>query len=139
MTCVSDGELQRIASYALCLDRPDHILMSQYAGGLWTLPGGGIEHGEHPADAVVREVEEETGHLCSVVSLLAVESAEWTTTDLINVHSVNLIYAVRIVGGNLRPELDGTSDRAGWIRVEDLGSTPHTDLVEQALRAWNDT
>src|SRR3954464_9382508 len=28
---------------------------------LWTLPGGGLEHGEHPRDAVVREVYEETG------------------------------------------------------------------------------
>ena len=28
---------------------------------LWTLPGGGIDFGEHPADAVVREVHEETG------------------------------------------------------------------------------
>ena len=28
---------------------------------LWTLPGGGLDHGEDPRDAVVREVHEETG------------------------------------------------------------------------------
>jgi ADP-ribose pyrophosphatase YjhB (NUDIX family) len=29
--------------------------------GLWGSPGGFCEHGEHPADTVVREVREETG------------------------------------------------------------------------------
>ena len=30
------------------------------------LPGGGIEPGEHPVPALVREVREETGHACRV-------------------------------------------------------------------------
>ena len=28
---------------------------------LWTLPGGGIDHGEDPRLAVIREIREETG------------------------------------------------------------------------------
>jgi 8-oxo-dGTP pyrophosphatase MutT (NUDIX family) len=30
----------------------------------WHLPGGGLKKGEHPADAVIREVYEETGVKC---------------------------------------------------------------------------
>jgi 8-oxo-dGTP pyrophosphatase MutT (NUDIX family) len=34
---------------------------------IWVLPGGGIDPGEEPCDAVVREVLEETGLHCRVV------------------------------------------------------------------------
>jgi 8-oxo-dGTP diphosphatase len=36
----------------------------------WTLPGGGVEAGESPADAVVREVAEETGLTATAISFL---------------------------------------------------------------------
>ena len=48
--------------------KPDGLL-----GGLWEFPGGKIREGESPADACVREIQEETGvcarvesHLCRV-------------------------------------------------------------------------
>jgi hypothetical protein len=56
---------QRVAAYAVIV-RDDRILLSRLADRitrdeLWTLPGGGLDHGEDPRDAVVREVFEETG------------------------------------------------------------------------------
>ena len=46
--------------------RATEILLSRLAPRvsrteLWTLPGGGLDHGEDPRDAVIREVHEETG------------------------------------------------------------------------------
>jgi 8-oxo-dGTP diphosphatase len=43
-------------------------------GGKWMLPGGGVEHGEHPEETVVRELREETGYHVTVGALLEVGS-----------------------------------------------------------------
>ena len=48
-------------------------------GAWWQMPQGGIDEGEDPAKAAVRELWEETG--MRSVSLLA-ESKEWLTYDL---------------------------------------------------------
>ncbi len=41
----------------LLLKRPDDV----HQGGLWSFPGGKVEEGETPLDAIVREFREETG------------------------------------------------------------------------------
>src|SRR5690606_13750771 len=61
-----DRPWTRVAAYGACLDAGGRILLARLApgypgGGRWTLPGGGVEWGESPEDAVRREVAEETG------------------------------------------------------------------------------
>ncbi len=57
---------------ALILDERQHILLvREAADGLWTLPGGWCDLNESPADAVVREVMEETGLAVHASRLLA--------------------------------------------------------------------
>lgn len=55
--------LRRAARVAL-LDETNRILLVRFAwpgGSIWALPGGGIEPGETPHEAAIREVGEETG------------------------------------------------------------------------------
>ncbi|MDP9336579.1 MAG: NUDIX domain-containing protein, partial [Actinomycetota bacterium] len=51
--------IQRVAAYNLCVDSDDRLLLVRLserteAPGSWTLPGGGVEFGEHPEAAALR-------------------------------------------------------------------------------------
>ncbi len=76
---------RRVAAYAVCIDQGRVLLafhVPRSGGeGTWTLPGGRVEHGEDPFDAVIREVAEETGYEAVVERLLGVDSRAVPGTD----------------------------------------------------------
>jgi len=57
-------------AYALILDREDRVLLVRAANGRFYLPGGRIEPGETPEQALIREVEEECGLSVHVIGPL---------------------------------------------------------------------
>ena len=67
----------RLAAYAVCVE-DGRVLLARHVPPMgessWTLPGGRVEHGEDPFDAVIREVAEETGCDAVVERLLGVDS-----------------------------------------------------------------
>src|SRR5262245_21885160 len=56
----------RDSAFAIILDSDLILLVKARDKDTWQLPGGRIETGESPVDAVVREVKEETGLLAQV-------------------------------------------------------------------------
>lgn len=99
---------------------------------MWTLPGGGVEFGEHPEAAMVREVEEETGLIVAAVGLAGIDSFTDDVPDRA-FHGIRIIYRAKLIGGALRNESDGTTDLCQWHRIDTLGKLPVVDLVEAAL------
>jgi 8-oxo-dGTP pyrophosphatase MutT (NUDIX family) len=125
---------RRIAAYGLCRDDEGRVLLVRAAGGVasqgrWLLPGGGVRHGEHPEQTVVREFEEETGLRVAVEGIRDVLTDVNHLADIATLrHQDRLVFDVRIVGGRLRPEADGSSDRAEWVAptgLEDLPLMPY--------------
>ena len=123
----------RIAAYALIHDS-NHILLCRISKelpqweGCWTLPGGGLNFGESPERAVVREVEEETGLVVAVGAIATIDSIHDTSGSK-DFHGIRIIYHVEVIGGQLRHEVSGSTDFCGWHR---LHPTPDIRLVDLA-------
>ena len=136
-------QVTRIAAYALCVDESERILLARLTypelkAGWWTLPGGGIDFGEMPTEAVLRELTEETGLTGVVESLAGVES--WVRRGpspggiADDFQAIQIIYRVRITGGSLTNEQDGSTDEAAWFSRAELAGIPIVELVEAGLR-----
>ena len=149
----------RLAAYAVIVNQADEILLTWYNGeGLvtpkWTLPGGGVEFDESVADAVVREVYEETGYHVELGRLLAVPHFTLTRSNerARPFRSQRFLYAAAIVGGELgTTEVGGTTDLARWIPMEEVQylEADRADIVDLAVelagsladsrRIWDDS
>jgi len=145
--------LQRVAAYALItrrLDGQDQVLLTRLSGsaahpGRWTLPGGGVGHGEHPSVALKREVEEECGLPCEVGALLGVHDTHFAGTApsgrIEDYHGVHLVHRASVADGEPRVvELDGTTDAVAWVPTADVesGEIDVLDVVTYALGADRD-
>ncbi|GIG64729.1 NUDIX hydrolase [Phytomonospora endophytica] len=120
-------KVQRVAAYGLARDAGRVLLVQVGRGGEWMLPGGGVEHGEHPEQALVRELREETGLDVAPGALLHVGSDHRTVGRNVDFHCVFFVYAVTVTGGALRAEPDGTTAAPTW--------TPVTAVAERTLMA----
>lgn len=129
--------LTRIAAYGLVRDA-DRVLLCRISdqvvvgAGMWTLPGGGLEFGEHPAEGMVREVFEETGLHVRPVRVAEVDSISGSLGGG-RFHSIRIIYHVELVGGTLTAELDGTTDGCEWFTEAEARELDVVDLVRVAL------
>ena len=133
----------RVAAYAVIVDDEDRILLSHWIEGrrpAWTMPGGGLESGEDPERAVKREVREETGYRVQVGELLGIHSRVIPPGRRIPdgasqpLHTLRIVYRARIVGGRLRNEVGGSTDRADWFALTSVRSLQRVRLVDISLQ-----
>jgi 8-oxo-dGTP diphosphatase len=129
---------QRLAAYGLIIDDSGRVLLARQSDadrrlGPWILPGGGVEHGEHPEEAALREVEEETGLQAQIRGLTEVLS------DITIVgrrrrllHNVRLIYRADLCPGRpaLLPPRPGD---AGWFAPPEVPTLPLAPFTAAVL------
>ncbi|SDG68173.1 ADP-ribose pyrophosphatase YjhB, NUDIX family [Paraburkholderia phenazinium] len=82
------------------------LLQEKSSGETWSLPAGGIELGESPQEAIVREVMEETGYAVRIHSILGVfggRSFRYTYPNGDHVEYVVTLFQCKIIGGSAVP------------------------------------
>ena len=98
--------------------------------GLWSLPGGRVEPGETDAEALVREMREETGLTVQAGRLLGSVRRPYSGGDVIDIRD----YAATVIGGTLSAGDDAADTR--WVDAEDFASLPVTEGLAEILTSW---
>ncbi len=113
----------RAAVAAIIFDEHGRILLFKhtYRKFEWGIPAGGLEYGEQPAQAIVREFYEETGLQIKVDKLLLAESS-------LEDHNISLIYLCNIVSGAFKE-----SPEISEMKYFDVNDLPHMLLAEKEL------
>ncbi len=140
--------LRRIAAYAVATDDAGRVLLvraSSRSGtpGVWTLPGGGIDHGESPGATVLRELQEECGLDGELGELLTVDDHHFTGTAPSgrreDFHAIRIVYRAT-VPADADPrvvEVDGTTDAVAWVAIKEIegDEASYSSLVRAAIAA----
>ena len=116
-----------VGTAALVRDGNGRILVARHTYRRyvpWGLPGGWVRRGESPAEALVRELREETA--------LDVEITHPLTVRLESPAHLTVVYEARLVGGTFRP-----SAEVSEVRFLERGAWPeglrddHRALIER--------
>ena len=129
------GDLSPRVRVAAVLMKGDSVLLVRHekgAASYWLLPGGGIEFGESLADALRREVREET---CLDVRVGDLVLASDSIAPDGSRHVVNLCFTGEVIGGELGLGSDERVVEARFVPLDELQDlTVHPDLRAELSR-----
>ena len=113
----------RAAVAAMIFDEQGRILLFKhtYRKFEWGIPAGGLEYGEQPEQAIVREFFEETGMQIKVEKLLLAESSKED-------HNISLIYLCKITSGTFKE-----SNEISEMKYFDANNLPQMLFAEKEL------
>jgi 8-oxo-dGTP diphosphatase len=98
--------------------------------GRWSLPGGRVEPGESDAQALAREMLEETGLIVTPGPLVGAVERPGTGDTVLDIRD----YAATVTGGTLAAGDDAADAR--WVAPGDLTSFPLTTGLAAILGSW---
>ncbi len=121
--------IESIAGAIFSIDRTQILLVKRRDVPVWVLPGGGIDPGESPEDAIVREILEETGLRVKVLRIC-------NTYLPINklAHPTNL-YECSILSGSPSPSSETKEARFFSLSSLPLMPPPYSEWIRDAFLA----
>lgn len=142
MSGAAEVEWRDAAAYVVCRDHAARVLLARFVqeghpdSGRWTLPGGGMHWGEDAAATARRELEEETGPAATVGRVMGIFSRWYDAGEAASGrpgHVLGIVHEAGGVTGELRAEVDGTTDAVGWFTLEEVRALPRVELVDLVL------
>jgi 8-oxo-dGTP diphosphatase len=119
-----------LGAFAVIFDEEARILLCHRTDrDMWNLPGGRVETHEAPWEAVVREVEEETGLQVQIEKLIGVYMVPQKQSLVFN-------FLCQATGGALRHSPE--SDKLGWFRSYEIPANTLTRHAERINHAYSD-
>lgn len=121
-----------VTAGAVVTDGRGRVLLLKHRfrpGTGWGMPGGFMEQGEQPGEAVQRELREEVGLEVEDLRLL-------TTRAFKTVKQVEIVFSCRAVGDP--DQLNFEIQKASWFSPDDLPAELPKDQAQLIKRALND-
>ena len=115
--------------------REDRILLvEEREDAAWSLPGGWADVGESPADAIVREVREESGYETRVVKLLAVYDRNRHGHPPFPFHAYKMFFQCEPIGGE--PTLSNETSGVDWFAEDHLPALSTTRVTAAQIHRF---
>lgn len=119
--------IYRVVAKALITNNEGKVLVVKENQDFWSLPGGGLEHGETAADCLTREIQEEIGINAPHIGDIAYSTSVYL--DQRDIWMTWIVYNAEIDSSDFVFG-DGVTD-AKYIAIEELQNT--TDLLEKLI------
>ena len=115
-----------VGSFVVLFDKKGRVLLSHRRDlDIWNLPGGGVESGELPPEAAIRETWEETGLRIKTTRLVGVYGK--THRD-----ELVFVFVGKVIGGELKE-----TDEADQSRYFKLDKLPENTIPKHVERIWD--
>jgi len=113
----------KVGSFAIIFNQDNGVLLCHRRDyDLWNLPGGGVEKGESPWDAVAREVKEEINLDVEIKRLVGVYSKP-------EKNEIVFSFLCNIVGGKMA--LSDEVDRVKYFTIDDIPKNTSPKHIER--------
>jgi 8-oxo-dGTP pyrophosphatase MutT (NUDIX family) len=119
---------------AVIRDGDRFLLASHAPSGVWSLIGGGIEPGGEPADALVREVFEETGAAIRIAGIIGAYGGEPLEVEYPNgdrVGYVTIAYDCELLTPAV-PDMDELLE-LGWFERSAIHELPRLEWIDRVI------
>jgi ADP-ribose pyrophosphatase YjhB (NUDIX family) len=94
------------------------LLVRERSDGKWTLPGGWVDTGESPSEAIAKEIREESGFEAAASKLVAVQDRRKHAHPPMFFHVYKLFFLCDLLGGTATESIE--TDGVAFFAEDDL-------------------